>query len=73
MEMVTNSHGSQVAIIIRISIIHVSKYTNIYYYNHIYIYIWIQKNIFWNQVTIDGEDAENMNQLVRQVAYLNTR
>ena len=25
------------------------------------------------QVTIDGEDAENMNQLVRQVAYLNTR
>ena len=25
------------------------------------------------QVKIDGEDAENMNQLVRQVAYLNTR
>ena len=28
---------------------------------------------FPSQVTIDGEDVENMNQLVRQVAYLNTR
>lgn len=30
-------------------------------------------NSHGSQVTIDGEDAENMNQLVRQVAYLNTR
>jgi len=30
-------------------------------------------NSHGSQVTIDGEDVENMNQLVRQVAYLNTR
>jgi len=30
-------------------------------------------NSHGSQVTIDGEDAENMNLLVRQVAYLNTR
>ena len=30
-------------------------------------------NSLGSQVTIDGEDAENMNQLVRQPAYLNTR
>ena len=47
--------------------------TQIYTIITTYIYIRIQEHIFWNQVTIDGEDAENMNQLVRQVAYLNTR
>ena len=30
-------------------------------------------NSHGSQVTINGEDAENMYQLVRQVAYLNTR
>jgi len=30
-------------------------------------------NSHGSQVTIDGEDANNMDQLVRQVAYLNTR
>ena len=30
-------------------------------------------NSLGSQVTIDGEDAENMNQLVRKFAYLNTR
>ena len=30
-------------------------------------------NSLGSQVTIDGEDAENMNQLVRKFAYLNSR
>ena len=30
-------------------------------------------NSHGTQVTIDGDNVENMNQLVRQVAYLNTR
>ena len=30
-------------------------------------------NSLGSQVTIDGEDAENMNQLVRKFAYLNNR
>ena len=42
---------------------------------HITIYLcnYHIVNIVIKQVTIDGEDAVNMNQLVRQVAYLNTR